>query len=88
MDRRRTMLSQRCAMLRGPVPLVPGEAILWVLPIEGLHNLVQLDLGDDRRRRDRQAQVVTVGDRFLRSSQLGNLVVVHEDVVGLNRQRI
>ena len=60
---RQAVLADRGAVLAGRVARVPVPAVDRVARVELVHHPVAHDLRDDRRARDRVAQVVAVDDR-------------------------
>jgi len=70
----------------GPVSLVLGEAVTWVMTVPFGHQPVSVDLGHDRSRGDRRRPPIPFNDGPLGIAERGESHGVNEDKLGRIRK--
>src|SRR5271169_5876411 len=77
-------LEDRSAVLAGRIPDVGLPAISPIAPGERAHDAIARDLGDDRGRRDRKAEPISLHDGLHGTGERRRDVAVYEGHVGVN----
>lgn len=78
----RAELGEGFEVLGRAVSFVTGESIVWVLPVEVLHELVAGDLGEDTGGGDAEAEGVAVDDGGVGETEVRDRQAIDEDGVG------
>ena len=87
MQWRCTQRRQSRHVLPGRITLVPGKPVAGILTVIGRHLAVPLHLGKNGRRRDGGLQGIAADDRLSFVGPPWQVVTIHQDQIGLLRQR-